>query len=438
MAPPDVPSDDGDARARDRAEHLVGRTIDGRYRIDGVLAMGGMGAVYVGRHLKLKKRVALKVLHPAAEDDPELVSRFEREALAGGHVSHPHVAAATDFGELADGTRFLVMEYVKGITLRSLVEREGALPAERAARIARQIAVALGEIHGRGIVHRDLKPRNVMLTEDDFVKIVDFGLAKVEAGRMSTVTAEEEADDARLTTAGVVFGTFGHLAPEAALGMASVDARSDLYALGVMLYEMLAGKHPFEAKTDLELFARQRTRRAPPIAERAPGVVVPEALERVALRLLERDPGDRFQSAADLMAAIDAAEPSASQVPLPPPESLVLSNRPGPPDEVVDAVRKMWGPLADTASRSMLRPRAETAPSAIVPARAPPPTAFPSQAPTPLLRPRAPEPAPAPRRTGMLLALLLLVLVGLLIAGTCGAGPATVAAPPGARPAARR
>ena len=130
-APAD-PVADGDARARARAEQLVGRTLDGRYRIDAVLAMGGMGAVYAGRHLKLKKRVALKVLHPDVENDAELVRRFEREATAGAQVSHPNVACATDFGELADGTRFLVMEHVRGTTLRELVEREAPLDAPRA------------------------------------------------------------------------------------------------------------------------------------------------------------------------------------------------------------------------------------------------------------------------------------------------------------------
>ncbi|MBL8742065.1 MAG: serine/threonine protein kinase, partial [Myxococcales bacterium] len=194
-----------DKRATERAQALVGQVVDGRYQIDRVLAMGGMGTVYLARHLKLKKRVALKVLHPGTEDHPELYMRFEREALAGAQVTHAHVAAATDFGELADGTRYLVLEYVRGRTLRALMDTDAPLASVRAAKIARQISVALAEIHARGIVHRDLKPRNVMLTEGEFVKIVDFGLARIDGARISTVSLDELEDDDRLTTRGTIF-----------------------------------------------------------------------------------------------------------------------------------------------------------------------------------------------------------------------------------------
>jgi serine/threonine protein kinase len=316
--------DDSDARARARAESNVGRKLDGRYKVGRVLAMGGMGAVYEARHLKLKKRVALKILHPAAEADEDLVKRFEREALVGGHVAHEHLAAATDFGELPDGTRFLVMELVRGRTLRAVMD-EGPLEAERAASIVRQIGVALAALHDGGIVHRDLKPRNVMLTDEDFVKLVDFGLAKIDRGRVSTLTEEEADRDARLTAGGVVFGTFGHLAPEAAEGMENVDARADLYALGVMAFEMVAGKHPFDAKSDIELFLKQRTLPVPTFAERAPDIDVLPAFEAAIRKLLEREPEDRFQTANEAIAAIDDAVPSASHAPPPPMEASVPS-----------------------------------------------------------------------------------------------------------------
>ncbi len=323
-----------DDKAKERAEALVGRTIDGRYHIDRVLAAGAMGTVYLGRHLKLKKRVAIKALHPDVEDHPELVMRFEREALAGAQVSHANVACATDFGDLDDGTRYLVMEYVKGANLRDVIDREAPLPAERAVLIARQIAVALGHIHARGIVHRDLKPRNVMLAEDDFVKVVDFGLAKVDNQRISSLPDDEAEEDSRLTARGVIFGTIEYLAPEAAFGMELVDARADLYALGVILYEMLSGKHPFDAKSDAELFAKQRHAPAPPIATRAPGVVVPAELEAAVQRLLHKDFDERYQTAAEAIAALDRAMPSASIAPPEPveapPSSVLVASAPPP------------------------------------------------------------------------------------------------------------
>src|SRR5262245_16347827 len=213
--------------------------------------MGGMGAVYRGEHLLLKKRLAIKILHPEIENLPELVSRFEREAIAGAHVQHANVAAATDFGELEDGSFFLVLEYIRGHTLHHAM-KQGRFEPERAVNIARQIAAALGAVHAMGIVHRDVKPRNVMLIEGeaDVAKLIDFGLAKVpvdeiaESRRSSALDEAERAgrrnsDGDRITDVGVIFGTIAYLAPEAAYGMDAVDERADLYALGVMLYEML-------------------------------------------------------------------------------------------------------------------------------------------------------------------------------------------------------
>src|SRR5438552_6685987 len=170
------------------AASLVGRVLSERYRIESVLGEGGMGAVYLAQHVLMRKRLAVKVRHPEMTRMPEMVARFEREAMAAAHIEHPNVAAATDFGKLEDGSFFLVLEYVEGTSLRDLIA-QGPLAAERALHIAYQMASALARAHALGIVHRDLKPENVMLVEREgdpnFVKVLDFGIAKVPVGEFS-------------------------------------------------------------------------------------------------------------------------------------------------------------------------------------------------------------------------------------------------------------
>ncbi|WP_437854773.1 protein kinase domain-containing protein [Sorangium sp. So ce363] len=312
---PPEPTLTADEAAKHRARSYLGRVISKRYRIDEVIAMGGMGAVYRGEHVHMHKRVAIKILHPDTERLPELAQRFEREAIAGAHIQHRNVATATDFGEAEDGSFFLVLEYVRGTTLHEIIRR-GPVPAARAALIARQLAAALDATHAMGIVHRDVKPRNVMVVEPqgDLVKLIDFGLAKVSVDQLRRSVASPESARAgadslpvRLTTAGVIFGTIAYLAPESALGMDFVDERADLYALGLIFYEMLAGKHPFLAKDPVELFNQQRSAPVPAIAAHSPGVEVPPALEAVARLLLEKNPRARFETAAELIAALDDA-----------------------------------------------------------------------------------------------------------------------------------
>lgn len=307
-------STDGDRAAQERARSLIDKVISDRYRIRELIAMGGMGAVYRAEHLLLKKRIAIKILHPETENLPELVKRFEREAIAGAHIQHPNVATATDFGKLSDGSYFLCLEYVKGRTLHQILQ-DGPLSPRRAARLTRQLASALDAIHRLDIVHRDLKPRNIMVVEGktDTVKIIDLGLAKVKVNELSDRQAEDhrpgsmydDDDGGGLTIAGTIFGTIAYLSPEAAEGMDAVDARSDLYALGLMFYEMLSGKHPFTAVNPVELFMQHRFEPPPPIAKRNPDVTVPESLEAIARKLLEKQPAMRYQTGAEVAAALD-------------------------------------------------------------------------------------------------------------------------------------
>lgn len=322
---PSTPFAAEEAAESDAHDPLIGRLISERYRVLERIAQGGMGAVYLGEHVLLRKRVAIKILRPEAASEPQLVGRFEREAVAGAHVSHPHVAGATDFGQEPDGCQFLVLEYVRGRTLAEEIQR-GPLPPRRALNIARQLASALEAVHDKDIVHRDVKPRNVILAEAEggAAKLVDFGFAKVRADRLSTVDADDPLVNSwrDLTIVGTVFGTVAYMAPEIGYGMDGLDARADLYALGVTFYEMLAGVPPFTARSNAELFAAIMDTPPPPIAERAPGVIVPTVIENIVRRLLEKDPADRYQSAGELLVALDAAaaavwgsSPSSGPVP---------------------------------------------------------------------------------------------------------------------------
>lgn len=262
-----------------------------------------MGKVYSAEHVLMRKRLAVKVLRRELTSVPDVVARFEREAMAAGNIEHPNVAGATDFGKLPDGSVFLVLEFVSGHSLRDELAR-AVFPVERALHVARQIASALAAAHAQGIVHRDLKPENVMLVEKggdpDFVKVLDFGIAKVP------LDAREAAAHAGnpITKAGMVFGTPEYMAPEQALGQ-NVDGRADLYALGVMMFEMLSGARPFISQSSVGILGQQLSKPAPSIAERAPGIAVPPAAEQVVHKLLARESAERYQSAAELARAID-------------------------------------------------------------------------------------------------------------------------------------
>lgn len=334
------PSTEGSDAARARASALIGRTLSDRYRIVGLAAMGAMGAIYRAEHLLMRKSVAVKVLHPEIEGFPELMARFEREAVAGAHVHHPNVATASDFGKFDGESAFLVLEFIEGITLRALIER-GPVPAKRAAAIVRQAAAGLAAVHEKGIVHRDIKPKNIMIVEgdagrDDVVKLIDFGLAKVPIDELSALAKDAEAAR-ELTQAGVVLGTLGYLAPEAALGTRSILAPADQYALGVVFYEMLCGKAPFEGVDAAHVFYAHRKSALPWLRERNPDVDVPDAIEAIVRRMLEKEPDARFPSATALVSAIDAALGSAppaatsSPVPMEVATSLISSNVPAAP-----------------------------------------------------------------------------------------------------------
>ncbi len=300
-----IEPDDPGSEARDRANALVGTTIAGRYHIEELVAQGGIASVFRATRLADGHEMAIKILHPEAESRPELTAYFEREAIAGKHIFHPNVVTVHESARLEDGAWFLVQDFVRGETLRELIDR-GPVPALQAARIARHVAAGLNAAHDMGIVHRDIKPRNLMFVggPDDLVQIVDFGLAQVPVENLAVHIAHHRHS---LSDGDVVFGTMAYLAPEAAQGMVAIDRRSDLYALGIILYELLAGQHPFSAPDPVALFQMQCQTPPPPIRERSPGVEVPPALERVVMRLLEKDPAARYPHARAVLVALDEA-----------------------------------------------------------------------------------------------------------------------------------
>jgi eukaryotic-like serine/threonine-protein kinase len=283
----------GDASNDERPDR-VGQVLAGRYRIEKELGAGGMGTVYRAEHVHMRKMVAIKVLHREMTYLPEVVARFEREAVAAARIEHPHVAAATDFGRLDDGSFYLVLEYVEGQSLRQVLDVTGAIRPELALHIARQIADGLAAAHAAGIVHRDLKPDNVMLitreSDSHFVKVLDFGIAKVEFGDAQS----------QLTQLGSVFGTPEYMAPEQAAGT-PVDVRADLYTLGIILYEMLCGHSPFKDDDLVVVLTRQMTAEPPPL----PAHIDP-AISALTLQLLAKDPDARPDNAAELVARIDS------------------------------------------------------------------------------------------------------------------------------------
>ena len=289
---------------------LVGRTIRDRYRVEALLGMGGMGAVYKVMHTGIERPMALKVLSAKMTKNPSIVARFEREAKATANFGHPHVAAATDYGRTEDGQFYLVMEYIAGKELREVMdESDGALPPVRALFIARQIASALSRAHKLGIVHRDLKPENIMLIQHegqaDFVKVLDFGLALISRHLNSDEAEEQRATTVpKITQVGEIFGTPSYMAPEQTVS-ATTDIRTDLYAVGILLYEMLTGLRPFVGRNPVLIIQQQLATPPPPMRERAPTVQVPADIEAMVMRLLEKQPSQRFQTPDELIRAID-------------------------------------------------------------------------------------------------------------------------------------
>jgi eukaryotic-like serine/threonine-protein kinase len=284
---------DGSALKTAGSSDLVGSVIAERYHIQKKLGEGGMGTVYLGEHVKMGRKSAIKVMTQAMARDPDAIARFNREAANAARINHPNVCAIYDFGETTDGLIYLAMEFIEGSSLSDLLEREGALAPGRAAAIFQQAGEALQAAHELGIVHRDLKPDNIMLARGkggtDVVKVVDFGIAKAMGG--------EEGQ--KVTKTGLVVGTPEYMSPEQLAGD-KLDGRSDIYSLALVLYRMLTGTLPFQADSAQEVMIKRLTDEPLPLNEARPGANFPARLQQVMDKALQRMPGDRYASAAEL------------------------------------------------------------------------------------------------------------------------------------------
>ena len=316
----------------------LGKEVAGQFRIVEKIGKGGMGAVYKAEQPEMNRYVAIKILHSRYLSRSDLVSRFRREARAMSQLSHPNTARVYLYGQLDDGACYFVMEHLVGRNLAQIVRAEGAMEPERAVRIMSQVCGALEEAHQAGIIHRDLKPENIFVTTQggirDFPKVLDFGLAKVTERQMRPGSMV-------LTQQGMVFGTPEFMSPEQAHGK-TLDARSDIYSLGIILYELLTGKLPFDAKQPIEFIQLHVDATPIPLSQRRPDADFPPGLEGAVLTALAKKPEDRYASAAEFAAALEgvlhgeAVDGSSISLPTPIPPAPVpdpapdISRRPNP------------------------------------------------------------------------------------------------------------
>src|SRR4051812_40530166 len=299
---------------RETEELSEGMVLRGKYEILGIIGIGGMATVYRAHHLHLKEDLAIKVVSPRLTGDKDFLDRFRTEAVITRKLRHPNAVRLDDFDITEDGRPFIVMEFVRGEALRTVLQKNVLLPVPRALDIARQVALALGAAHALGIVHRDIKPDNVLLIPQpdgsDLVKVLDFGIAKVYDG-------EAEVKNYTPTKTGIVLGTPQYLSPEQARGEKgpNVDGRADLYALGVMLYEMITSELPFQSDNAIGLLMHHLGTAPIPPNIRRPELNIPEAISAVVMKALEKDRNDRFQTGEEFAQALIAASSYAVEHP---------------------------------------------------------------------------------------------------------------------------
>lgn len=290
-------------------DHLIGARI-ATYEIESMIGQGAMGIVYKAKHLLMEKTVAIKMLRQSLVSDSHSVKRFQHESKAASKLDHPHVIKVFDFGLSDDGRPYIVMDFLEGVSLADLLKAKGQVTIERTIRVVGQACSALDHAHRQGVIHRDLKPTNIVLTkydqENDFVKVVDFGVAKLlNAG----------AEGQKLTQDGEVCGSPVYMSPEQCVGN-ELDPRSDIYSMGIVIYESLTGKLPILGKTLVDTMSRHLTEPPVPLKVARPDLYIPERLEAVIFKALAKDPADRHQTMQELKMDLEGAipQPGRSQV----------------------------------------------------------------------------------------------------------------------------
>jgi len=287
------PNDGQTLKSKSASADLVGQVVADRYHILKKLGEGGMGAVYLGEHVKMGRKSAIKVMAAAMSQDPDAISRFNREAANASRISHPNVCQIYDFGETSDGLIYLAMEFIEGQALKDIIEKEGALAPVRAASILKQSADALQAAHDLGIVHRDIKPDNIMVVQgrdgSDIAKVVDFGIARAVGG---------DEPGQKVTKTGLVVGTPEYMSPEQLSGD-KLDGRTDIYSLALVLYRMLTGTLPFQADSAQELMIKRLTDEPLTLEAARSDLTFPPKLQLVLNTALARDPSARYQSASE-------------------------------------------------------------------------------------------------------------------------------------------
>lgn len=335
-----------DEESSEETDAHIGTTISDRYVIDGVLGEGGMGKVYRAHHKVIGKTVAIKILHAELARDKAAVGRFVREAQAASSVGNPHIIDVADFGETEDGSTYFVMEYLDGPSLTDLIESHEALNADQVCDLTLQLCDGLEAAHRQEIVHRDLKPDNITLVEQgnnkQFCKILDFGIAKVNTSASST----------KLTMAGAVFGTPHYMSPEQAAG-AAVDHRTDIYSLGVMMYEMTSGQLPFHADNFMGILTQHMYKAPVPIRAMVGAPECSPGLEAVILKCLSKKPDARYQSMADL--ADDVRRVQQGEVPTAVHDMMARSGGFNVPADYFQAGRTN-APELPTGKRQQMKP----------------------------------------------------------------------------------